>query len=111
MDARAGPSKPVKYGDPEFEQIVTEWYNDMDSDVDDCDEDFCAETMEDSSDDSENDEVHEIVTEQMTEQDEEQADGECEGVQSYYYGKNRFKWSANPSKPKATRTESHNIGV
>ncbi|KAK9722754.1 hypothetical protein QE152_g19490 [Popillia japonica] len=70
-------------------------------------EDFCAETMEDSSDDLENEEVHEIVTEQ----DEEQADDECEGVQSYYYGRNRFKWSANPSKPKATRTESHNIVV
>ncbi|KAK9744392.1 hypothetical protein QE152_g7756 [Popillia japonica] len=62
MDASAGPSKAVKYDDPEFEQIVTEWYNDMDSDVDDCDEDFCTETMEDSSDDSENEEVHEIVT-------------------------------------------------
>ncbi|KAK9753176.1 hypothetical protein QE152_g3722 [Popillia japonica] len=111
MDAGAGPSKAVKYGDPDFEQIVTAWYNGMDSDVDDCDEDFCAETVEDSSDDSENEEIHKIVTGQMTEQDEKQADDECERIQSYYYGKNRFNWSANPSKPKATHTESHSIVV
>lgn len=103
MSSKAGPSKSVSILDDNFEETLTKWYNECNSDESDIenepDVDFVIESEhETDSEQSENSE-DEIDNFEHTERQNSQS----------YFGKNRFKWSANEVVPRRGRTLRHNI--
>lgn len=106
MDSQPGPSrKRVRVTDSDFEQTVTQWYEE--SDDENWSEKSDAEAIlsdhnsdsEQSAADSEGQENSEI---------EESLDGD---VNEYFYGKNKFCWSRKPLASSRSRTPRQNIVI
>ncbi|KAK9730996.1 hypothetical protein QE152_g14030 [Popillia japonica] len=111
-----GPSKKVRYGDPDFEETILKW----------AEEEYCSDFSEedDGASDgeailSEHDSESEIEVEENEDNDlseldfvnpcDEENSNQNDTISRYYYGKNRFKWSSNPAFVRTTRTLQHNI--
>lgn len=108
MDSQPGPSKRVRHGDMDFEKCLEKWYEESDenvSDIDDCDSDYTIE----NSNSSESEVEPELNNEEENRSSESD---ECDESDTRkikaYYGKNKFKWSAEPFVNR-TRTMKHNI--
>nr|CAI5855094.1 unnamed protein product [Callosobruchus analis] len=105
MGSKAGPSASVNFFDDNFEETVTNWFNECNSDgsdIDDyVDDDFCIQSE------------HETESEQSEcsgdENDVPDAEPTANDQHQYYFGKNRFKWSASEVVPRRGRTLRHNI--
>lgn len=102
MDCNPGPSKRVKYGDKNYDQILTQWADEIESDASDIDSDsdFIPSAHESES---------EIEAEEVDQGNHEEDDVGETSTSTAFYGKNRFKWSSIPAVPKHTRTLQHNI--
>lgn len=103
MSSAGVPSTSVHEGDANYEETLLKWYNELnsdESDIDnDVDDDFAIESEHDTnSDQSEN-------------SDDENNTPEPNGRKNMqnYIGKNRFKWSATEIVPTRGRTLQHNI--
>lgn len=91
---RPGPSR-INPNDEKFEEVVTRWYEQCDSDSD-VDPDFEIQSE------------HESESEQSLDEDET-ADPKLEDTPTnYFVGKNNFRWCAN-QPPQNVRTRKHNI--
>lgn len=107
----AGPSKGVSYGDSNFEETLSKWFDEVESDLSDYedyrDNDFSPES--DHSSDSEIEQVDE-TEKQESEESSENKEGNETTNRKFYYGKNRYKWSAGPANPNLhVRTKKHNL--
>lgn len=109
--------KRVRYDDPKFEEKVLRIFDSLDSDVDlsDQEDDAVLESEHDTnsvqSADEEPDYRQDIDTDQSSyeESEDHASEDEDEGsVPKYYYGRNRFKWSAT-APIRNVRTPAHNI--
>ncbi|CAH1956413.1 unnamed protein product [Acanthoscelides obtectus] len=108
----AGSSKSVRFGDSKFEETIRQWYEELESECSDYedykDEDFSPESdhnsdseMEDQGDNAEQQKSHSNGEE---EEEMETTNG------TFYFGKNRYKWSAVPANPNLNiRTKKHNL--
>ena len=103
----AGTSKSVQYGDKNYESILNNWYEELESELSDYedhrDEDFCPVSDHNSESEMEDSD------EEQSEQNTDEVEG-TEKTNQFYYGKNRYKWSAvSPNSNLNTRTKKHNI--
>lgn len=105
-DSLPGPSKRVKYGDKDYEKTLLKWVDEEFSDEED--EEDGDYILSDHSSESEMEGEEDEDNEAMESDLENSRDGD-ENAMTYYYGKNRFKWSAIPAVSKNSRTQQHNI--
>lgn len=133
MNDGPSTSKRVRYEDPEFEKIVTQWFEEAGgyvSDIDDCQSDEYEESQHDSDSEmsapeaedvpADNEETeHQEKIEQENNEYLDIAEGELEAEvedrivsksKKSYFGTNRFKWCSAPPQSR-TRTRQHNILV
>lgn len=132
MENKPGPSKGVKFGDPDYDATLMQWYEEdscRSSDVDNVDEDFYMEsedTVPDLLSESETEEefinntkkqheyleegLEEELEEELEEVFEEPRNSDTSKSSKNYYGKNRYKWSRQ-EPTRHVRTPSHNLIV
>lgn len=107
MDSQPGPSKRVRVGDYDFEKCLEKWYEELDdnvSDIDDCNSDYIFE----NSDSSDLEVEPEINNEDEISNESDERDESDTRRSRSYYGKNKYKWSAEPFVSRS-RTMKHNI--
>lgn len=103
MSCVAGPSKKVRYGDPDFEETLRQWMNEVESDIDDCESD-----IDDCDKDLDIIREHDSDSEtEISEDDENNLNREMKNKKNYF-GKNNYKWSSEPMVSRS-RTAKHNI--
>lgn len=116
MSDNPGPSKRVRYDDPDFERTFlkqSEECGDEYSDDEEVDESYWEMSEHDSNSDDETNEVEldEIIQDEDPEENEMQKEGVRENVSSVtksYYGRNRYKLSSECFVTRS-RTQKHNI--
>lgn len=96
----ASASKRVRFGDRDFESVVTGWLDEIESDYSDIEEDEQDPTYQDSEESADEDLE---ALERNNDEQETNAPGK-----KAYYGKNRYKWSAC-APIRNVRTPKHNI--
>ncbi|CAH2003248.1 unnamed protein product [Acanthoscelides obtectus] len=86
FDSTAGPSRRVRYGDPDFEETLLKLADEVDKDDSDIDSD--AEFIY-SDHESGSEQDMDADCERLSTEDDETSIGASTG--NYFYGKNRFK--------------------
>lgn len=104
MSNKPSTSKKVRFGDPDYESTLVNWYNEEDdignfSDEDSVDESYCEESEHETDSEIEA-EDSELPNNDSSEQNDEKS----------FYGRNRYKWSTQ-SFVSRSRTQKHNIIV
>lgn len=104
----AGPSKRIRFSDPNFEETVMKWYNELDDDASDVgsgsDDEYIESEHDTASEFSEDDCDDRGSFESVV--NEENSDNFID--QKYLYGKNRFRWCTSEVVP-SSRVRKHNI--
>nr|CAH7725072.1 unnamed protein product [Callosobruchus chinensis] len=106
MGSKAGPSKSVSYFDDNFEETLMNWFNECNSDESDIDNDVDDDIFIQSEHETESEQSECSGDENDVPDTESEANDQ---QQQYYFGKNRFKWSASAIVPTRGRTLRHNI--
>lgn len=100
MSKHSGPSR-VSASDPNFNHVITQWLEDIGSDVSDIDEPY-------SPLQSDHDTRSIISSKDSDSNSTESEDNSGSDVPRYFSGRNKFKWSSS-APARNVRTPTHNI--